>query len=209
MAKQNRNLDVDMDYSKIEYDATDTAEGSKKVDSIDLDGPNAPSEGRRAVEISDGAKTPKKPPEKKSRRMGREKAGKSKIRKQSVIGTVAICLLLAVMLVVMVQGRVETNQTSSEIADLRKQLSNLEAERKELNSKIDSATDMRVLEEYAQKNGMVSSSDVDTVYVGSDGEDDVEVYEPDDELFGGLFGTLLSAISESFSRTWNTISGNE
>lgn len=206
MAKNNRNLDVDMDYSKIEYD---TAEGSKKVDSIDLDsGSGLPGE-RRAVEISDGAAPPEKAPDKKSRRAGREKAGKSRIRKQSVVGTVVICLLLAVMLVVMVQGRVETNQTSGQIADLRKELSEMESERRELNSKIDSATDMRVLEEYAQKNGLVSSSDVDTVYVGSDGDDDVEVYEPDDELFGGFFGTLLSAISESFSRTWNTISGNE
>lgn len=205
MAKKNRNLDVDLDYSKIEYDQTD---GSKEVDSIDLDDAGVTGTQRRAVEISDKTKPAKKADSKGSRRT-KEKAGKSKVRKQSAVGTVVICLLFAVMLVVMVQGKVEAGQTSADIASLRKELSALENERKELNSKIDAATDMRVLEEYAAKNGLVSGSDVDTVYVGSDGEDDVEIYEPEDELFGGFFGTLLSAISESFLRTWNSISGNE
>ncbi len=206
MAKKNRNLDVDMDYSKIKYENTDD---SKKVESIDLDAVGGLPAKRRALEISDTTGGAKSAPAKPSRRAGREKAGKSKIRKQSAVGTVVICLLFAVMLVVMVQGKVETSQTSAEIAGLRKELAALENERKELNSKIDAATDMRILEEYARKNDMVSSADVENVYIGSDGEDDVEIYEPDDEMFGGVFGTLLSAISESFQRTWNTISGNE
>lgn len=206
MAKKNRNLDVDMDYSKIKYENTDD---SKKVEAIDMEAAENLPANRRTLEISDNTRSGKKSAAKSSRRSGREKAGKSKIRKQSAVGTVVICLLFAVMLVVMVQGKVEAGQTSAEIAGLRKELADLENERKELNSKIDAATDMRILEEYARKNDMVSGSDVDTVYIGSDGEDDVEVYEPDEEMFGGVFGTLLSAISESFQRTWNTISGNE
>lgn len=204
MARTNRNLDVDMDYSKIVYDKTD---GQKKVESVDLDA--ADDDQNKAVVIAGTSSSGKPALRRSKKRKLKEKAGISKIRKQSVLGTVIICALLAVMLVVMVQGRIEINETSKQIATLKKDLSTLEAERKELNSKLDSETDMLKVEEYAQKNGMVYSDNVNRVYVGSDGEDDVQVYEPDEELFGGFFGSVLSAVSESFLKTWNTISGNE
>lgn len=203
MARSNRNVDVDMDYSKIVYDKTD---GKKKVESVDL---NAADEEQNKAVVIAGATSGKPALRKNKKRKLKEKAGVSKIRKQSVLGTVIICSLLAVMLVVMVQGRIEVNETSKQIATLKKELSTLEAERKELNSKLEAETDMLKVEEYAQKNGMVNSENVDRVYVGSDGEDNVQVYEPEEELFGGFFGSILSAVSESFLKTWNTISGNE
>lgn len=204
MARSKKNLDVDLDYSKIRYDDT---ESTGRVDPVDIDG----SESRgtsNAVVITDTT-APQRAPARTNPKKGREVVAKSKVRKQSILGTIIIASLLAVMLVMMVQGRVEISETSVKISELKSKLSSLEKERNDLNSKIEATVDMIAVEDYINSSGMVKDSDANQVHVSSVGDEDVTVYETEDELMDGVFGTILSAISESFVRTWNTISKGE
>ena len=68
---------------------------------------------------------------------------------------------------------------------------------------------MLEVEKYAQDSGMVKESSVKQVHVNASSDDDVEIYESEDTVMDGFFGTILSAISDSFLRTWNTISKSE
>lgn len=205
MAKTNKNLDIDLDYSKIKYDSTDSG---KKVDLIDVEENDRSGEGHSVViSQSDQKKAISRKVEKKTK----ERIGASKRKKQSVLGTVIVCALLSIMLVMVVQGRVEMNETSKQISSLRSQLTKLEKEERTLNAQLESDVDMLEIEKYAQSSGLLSSANVQKYYVGSssDGSDDVDIYETEDTLFSGTFATVLSAISQSFMKTWNTISGNE
>lgn len=204
MARSKKNLDVDLDYSKVRYDDT---ESTGWVDPVDIDG--SKSQGTSNAVVITDTTAPKKAPARSNPKKGREVVGKSKVRKQSILGTIIIASILAVMLVMMVQGRVEISETSVKISELKSKLSSLEKEKNNLNSKIEATVDMIAVEDYINNSGMVKDSDTDQVHVSSVGNEDVTVYETEDELMDGVFGTILSAISESFVRTWNTISKGE
>lgn len=204
MARSKKNLDIDLDYSKVRYDDT---ESTGRVDLVDIDG--SKSQGTSNAVVITDTTAPKKAPARSNPKKGREVVGKSKVRKQSILGTIIIASILAVMLVMMVQGRVEISETSVKISELKSKLSSLEKEKNNLNSKIEATVDMIAVEDYINNSGMVKDSDTDQVHVSSVGNEDVTVYETEDELMDGVFGTILSAISESFVRTWNTISKGE
>lgn len=204
MARSKKNLDVDLDYSKVRYDDT---ESSGRVDPVDIDG--SKSQGTSNAVVITDTTAPKKAPARSTPKKGREVVGRSKVRKQSILGTIIIASLLAVMLVMMVQGRVEISETSVKISELKSKLNSLEKEKNELNSKIEATVDMIAVEDYINSSGMVKDSDANQVHVSSVGDEGVTVYETEDELMDGVFGTILSAISESFVRTWNTISKGE
>lgn len=204
MARSKKNLDVDLDCSKIRYDDT---ESTGRVDPVDIDG--SESQGTSNAVVITDTTAPKRVPARSTPKKGREVVGKSKVRKQSILGTIIIASLLAVMLVMMVQGRVEISETSVKISELKSKLNSLEKEKDELNSKIEATVDMIAVEDYINSSGMVKDSDTNQVHVSSVGDEDVTVYETEDELMDGVFGTILSAISESFVRTWNTISKGE
>lgn len=204
MARSKKNLDIDLDYSKVRYDDT---ESTGRVDPVDIDG--SKSQGTSNAVVITDTTAPKKAPARSNPKKGREVVGKSKVRKQSILGTIIIASILAVMLVMMVQGRVEISETSVKISELKSKLSSLEKEKNNLNSKIEATVDMIAVEDYINNSGMVKDSDTDQVHVSSVGNEDVTVYETEDELMDGVFGTILSAISESFVRTWNTISKGE
>ncbi len=198
MSKSEKNIDVDLDFSKIKYDDT---EHGKKVDSIDVGdryGDNNP------VVISD-ATSRKIEPAKKHEKKIKERAVKSKSRKQSVIGAVILCMLFAVMLVMVVQSRVEISETSMKISELKDDLTSLKKERDDLNSQLESKLDMLAVEQYIQSSGMIKESGLKQVYINGDENEKVDVYESDDEILDGFFGTVLSAIYDSFVRTWNAI----
>ena len=204
MARTDRNLDVDLDFSKIKYDSTDNG---KKVDSVNID--NNDIDGKAPVVITDTTVGYRRAKSASSKKRSKERVMKSKSRKHSVFGVVIVCMILAVMLVMMVQGRVEISETSMKISDLKNQLSKLEKERNDLNSQIESKLDMLEVEKYAQDSGMVKESSVKQIHVNASSDDNVEIYESEDTVMDGFFGTILSAISESFLRTWNTISKSE
>lgn len=204
MARSKKNLDVDLDCSKIRYDDT---ESTGRVDPVDIDG--SESQGTSNAVVITDTTAPKRVPARSTPKKGREVVGKSKVRKQSILGTIIIASLLAVMLVMMVQGRVEISETSVKISELKSKLNSLEKEKDELNSKIEATVDMIAVEDYINSSGMVKDSDTNQVHVSSVGDEDVTVYETEDELMDGVFGTILSAISESFVRTWNTIGKGE
>lgn len=204
MARTDRNLDVDLDFSKIKYDSTDNG---KKVDSVNID--NNDIDGKAPVVITDTTVGYRREKSASSKKRSKERAMKSKSRKHSVFGMIIVCMILAVMLVMMVQGRVEISETSMKISDLKNQLSKLEKERNDLNSQIESKLDMLEVEKYAQDSGMVKESSVKQIHVNATSDDDVEIYESEDTVMDGFFGTILSAISDSFLRTWNTISKSE
>ncbi len=204
MARTDRNLDVDLDFSKIKYDSTDNG---KKVDSVNID--NNDIDGKAPVVITDTTVGYRRAKSASSKKRSKERVMKSKSRKHSVFGVIVVCMILAVMLVMMVQGRVEISETSMKISDLKNQLSKLEKERNDLNSQIESKLDMLEVEKYAQDSGMVKESSVKQVHVNASSDDDVEIYESEDTVMDGFFGTILSAISDSFLRTWNTISKSE
>ena len=204
MARTDRNLDVDLDFSKIKYDSTDNG---KKVDSVNID--NNDIDGKAPVVITDTTVGYRRAKSASSKKRSKERVMKSKSRKHSVFGVIIVCMILAVMLVMMVQGRVEISETSMKISDLKNQLSKLEKERNDLNSQIESKLDMLEVEKYAQDSGMVKESSVKQIHVNASSDDDVEIYESEDTVMDGFFGTILSAISDSFLRTWNTISKSE
>ncbi len=204
MARTDRNLDVDLDFSKIKYDSTDNG---KKVDSVNID--NNDIDGKAPVVITDTTVGYRRAKSASSKKRSKERVMKSKSRKHSVFGVIVVCMILAVMLVMMVQGRVEISETSMKISDLKNQLSKLEKERNDLNSQIESKLDMLEVEKYAQDSGMVKESSVKQIHVNASSDDDVEIYESEDTVMDGFFGTILSAISDSFLRTWNTISKSE
>lgn len=182
-------------------------EKSRRASNVDIENENG-SMASDAVVITDTT-VPKRAPVDAPKSKKGERVGKSKVRKQSALGTIIVALLLALMLVMMVQGRVEISETSAQIADMKSQLNSLEKERKDLSSKLESKLDMIAAEEYAAESGMVKDSDLDQVHISTEGEEGVTIYESEDELMDGVFGTILSAISESFVRTWNTISRGE
>ena len=204
MARTDRNLDVDLDFSKIKYDSTDNG---KKVDSVNID--NNDIDGKAPVVITDTTVGYRRAKSASSKKRSKERVMKSKSRKHSVFGVIIVCIILAVMLVMMVQGRVEISETSMKISDLKNQLSKLEKERNDLNSQIESKLDMLEVEKYAQDSGMVKESSVKQIHVNASSDDNVEIYESEDTVMDGFFGTILSAISDSFLRTWNTISKSE
>lgn len=204
MARTDRNLDVDLDFSKIKYDSTDNG---KKVDSVNID--NDDIDGKAPVVITDTTVGYRRAKSASSKKRSKERVMKSKSRKHSVFGVIIVCMILAVMLVMMVQGRVEISETSMKISDLKNQLSKLEKERNDLNSQIESKLDMLEVEKYAQDSGMVKESSVKQIHVNASSDDNVEIYESEDTVMDGFFGTILSAISDSFLRTWNTISKSE
>ncbi len=204
MARTDRNLDVDLDFSKIKYDSTDNG---KKVDSVNID--NNDIDGKAPVVITDTTVGYRRAKSASSKKRSKERVMKSKSRKHSVFGVIIVCMILAVMLVMMVQGRVEISETSMKISDLKNQLSKLEKERNDLNSQIESKLDMLEVEKYAQDSGMVKESSVKQIHVNASSDDNVEIYESEDTVMDGFFGTILSAISDSFLRTWNTISKSE
>lgn len=204
MARTDRNLDVDLDFSKIKYDSTDNG---KKVDSVNID--NNDIDGKSPVVITDTTVGYRRAKSASSKKRSKERVMKSKSRKHSVFGVIIVCMILAVMLVMMVQGRVEISETSMKISDLKNQLSKLEKERNDLNSQIESKLDMLEVEKYAQDSGMVKESSVKQIHVNASSDDNVEIYESEDTVMDGFFGTILSAISDSFLRTWNTISKSE
>ena len=204
MARTDRNLDVDLDFSKIKSDSTDNG---KKVDSVNID--NNDIDGKAPVVITDTTVGYRRAKSASSKKRSKERVMKSKSRKHSVFGVIIVCMILAVMLVMMVQGRVEISETSMKISDLKNQLSKLEKERNDLNSQIESKLDMLEVEKYAQDSGMVKESSVKQIHVNASSDDNVEIYESEDTVMDGFFGTILSAISDSFLRTWNTISKSE
>lgn len=204
MARTDRNLDVDLDFSKIKYDSTDNG---KKVDSVNID--NNDIDGKSPVVITDTTVGYRRAKSASLKKRSKERVMKSKSRKHSVFGVIIVCMILAVMLVMMVQGRVEISETSMKISDLKNQLSKLEKERNDLNSQIESKLDMLEVEKYAQDSGMVKESSVKQIHVNASSDDNVEIYESEDTVMDGFFGTILSAISDSFLRTWNTISKSE
>lgn len=202
MARSYKTADV----GHIETEDRDT-EKSRRTSTVDAESEKGKM-ASGAVVITDTT-VPKRAPVDAPKSKKSERVGKSKVRKQSVLGTVIIALLLALMLVMMVQGRVEISETSAQIADLKSQLNSLEKERKDLSSKLESKLDMIAAEEFAAENGMVKSSELNQVHISTEGKEGVTIYESEDELMDGVFGTILSAISESFVRTWNTISRGE
>ncbi len=203
MASRRSKIDIDLDYSKIKYEKINRDDSNKLVDYQKIG-----AESNGSLQITDSGKK-KHSASNYDKDSYNEKVTRTKVKKQSILGTVIVCMILAVLLVMMVQGRVELNKSSKELAELRKNITRLESERNVLNSKIDASVDMIELEKYVKSNGMISSNDIEKKYIGKNVTDDVDVFENEEGFFDISFSTILSAISQSFLKTWNNLRGEQ
>lgn len=118
---------------------------------------------------------------------------------------ICICTLLVMFLVV---NYVQINEYTQEVASLKKELSTLEARRKELDLELEKKNDLTKIKEEAAALGMMEDKDLITVHVNLEKEDKIESYETEKEDFG-VVTTVMSALAQNARAYWNIFSGGE
>lgn len=117
-------------------------------------------------------------------------------RKPFPIGVVLVLLMITVLLLFLMMNYAEIDSYNSEIGSLQRQVSNLRAEQKKLEVRLDNKNDRVAFEQYATEQlGMVKADSLNKYIVSIGSEDKTEIMEYDDGETNG-FGYLLSGLAE-------------
>lgn len=116
------------------------------------------------------------------------------------ISAVFIALICTVLFMFMIYNLVQINEYTVTVTELRNQLADLQEEEKSLSFQLEKRNDLRVIEELAQKLGMVKLDQVSKQYVTVEGDDKIETYDTAaPENHSDVFGNIMSSLGQYFS----------
>lgn len=123
---------------------------------------------------------------------------KEKVKKPLPIGFIVMVLIFTALFMYTINDFVRINEFTIEIADMKNQLQELEAERKELAVALDAKNDLIAIEKRAKELGMVKKDQVDKEYIENENEDKIELNVPESsENVHSLF-TLMNSLKTNF-----------
>lgn len=133
-----------------------------------------------------------------------------KKKKNMPFKTIAVLAFVFVLSIFVVNEYVLINEYSSNIADMKSTIDQLSKEKDYYISQIEKKNNMIDIENYASdKLGMMSGGEVEKEYIIIEGEDSIEVYEPEKDREDSIASIVMSALGENLIQAWNTLTGAE
>lgn len=131
------------------------------------------------------------------------KTVKAKSKKAFPVSAVVIVTICTLLLMFLVFSYVQINEYTIEVASLRGELTDLVAQRKECDRKLEEKNDMLEIEKYATENlGMVKADQLTKKHISLEQEDEIEVVKPEPSEDLTVVSSVMSAIGENFSGLW-------
>lgn len=157
---------------------------------------------------SDGKRSRRK--KSKSKNVYRSRTLRSKKRSGFPIGIVLAIALVTVLLMMLVSDYVAVNEYTREVSKLNDTLDQLKKDEKKLSADYENKNDVIYMERYAAGQlGMVQSSDVEKRYIEIGQDENIEVYEVEDDGTMSEITSALFALTGNLVDSWNTLIGNE
>ena len=115
---------------------------------------------------------------------------------------VFVTIICTVLFMFMMLTMAQINEFTQDISTLQNKLSDLKKQEEGLRKDVELKYDLSYIEDIAvNEYGMVKGDTLTTRYVTMGGEDRIESFEPD-ETNEGLFGSVMSAMTENFRELW-------
>lgn len=135
----------------------------------------------------------------------RESSAAIKVKAPSIpLGFILSLIILGTLLMIIIFSYSRISGFQSEISELKSERSKLSEDLASVAIEIEKRDDIRVIESFAADNiGMVKGDTIEKRFITISGGEKIEVIENTDdenELQGGFFSNLLSALTSGFSR---------